>query len=135
MNTIPASMIQRVEILKDGASSIYGSDAVAGVINIITKKDFDGVEFEMSSQEADISGQTDDRVSIIWGAENGNTNFVLAASILDRSPMSGADFNPSLAQLGISGLGTSFLLFGPSTVDICGNLYSLSKRSKSNLCS
>ena len=42
MNTIPASIIQRVEILKDGASSIYGSDAVAGVINIITKKDYDG---------------------------------------------------------------------------------------------
>jgi iron complex outermembrane receptor protein len=53
---------------------------------------------------------------MIWGAENGDSNFVLAASILDRSAMSGADFNPSLAQLGISGLGTSFLLFGPSTV-------------------
>ena len=37
MQTIPSSIIQRVEILKDGASSIYGSDAVAGVINIITK--------------------------------------------------------------------------------------------------
>jgi iron complex outermembrane receptor protein len=56
-------------------------------------------------------------MSVIWGAKNGNSNFVLAASVLDRSPMSGADFDPSLAQLGISGLGTSFLLFGPSTVD------------------
>jgi iron complex outermembrane receptor protein len=41
MQTIPQSIIQRVEILKDGASSIYGSDAVAGVINFITKKEFD----------------------------------------------------------------------------------------------
>ena len=116
-NAIPVVALERVEVLKEGAAAVYGSDAVAGVVNYIFRRDFTGVEFEMSSQEADISGQTDDRVSVIWGAENGNTNFVLAASILDRSPMSGADFNPSLAQLGISGLGTSFLLFGPSTVD------------------
>ena len=115
-NAIPVVALERVEVLKEGAAAVYGSDAVAGVVNYIFRRDFTGVEFEMSSQEADISGQTDDRVSVIWGAENGNTNFVLAASILDRSPMSGADFDPSLAQLGISGLGTSFLLFGPSTV-------------------
>ena len=115
-NAIPVVALERVEVLKEGAASIYGSDAVAGVVNYIFRRDFTGTEFEMSSQEADISGQTDDRVSIIWGAENGDSNFVLAASILDRSAMSGADFDPSLAQLGISGLGTSFLLFGPSTV-------------------
>jgi len=116
-NAIPVVALERVEVLKEGAASIYGSDAVAGVVNYIFRRDFTGVELEVSSQEADISGQTDDRVSVIWGAENGNTNFVLAASVLDRSPMSGADFDPSLAQLGISGLGTSFLLFGPDTVE------------------
>ena len=41
LNTIPVSVIERVEILKDGASAIYGSDAVGGVINIILRKDFD----------------------------------------------------------------------------------------------
>ena len=116
-NAIPVVALERVEVLKEGAAAVYGSDAVAGVVNYIFRRDFTGTEFEISSQEADISGQTDDRVSFIWGTENGNSNFVLAASILDRSPMSGADFDPSLAQLGISGLGTSFLLFGPSTVD------------------
>tara|TARA_B110000014_G_scaffold253526_1_gene233029 strand:- start:9833 stop:12454 length:2622 start_codon:yes stop_codon:yes gene_type:complete len=115
-NAIPTIAVERVEVLKEGAASIYGSDAVAGVVNYIFRRDFTGAELEVSSQEADISGQTDDRVSFIWGAKNGNSNFVLAASVLDRSPMSGADFNPSLAQLGISGLGTSFLLFGPDTV-------------------
>ena len=116
-NAIPVVALERVEVLKEGAASIYGSDAVAGVVNYIFRRDFTGTEIEVSSQEADISGQTDDRVSLIWGAKNGNSNFVLAASVLDRSPMSGADFNPSLAQLGISGLGTSFLLFGPDTVE------------------
>ena len=38
LNTIPASIIDHIEVLQDGASSIYGSDAIAGVINVITKK-------------------------------------------------------------------------------------------------
>lgn len=49
--TIPANMIERVEILKDGASAIYGADAVAGVVNIITRRDFEGIE--VTAQNAD----------------------------------------------------------------------------------
>jgi iron complex outermembrane receptor protein len=44
LNTIPVSIIERVEVLKDGASAIYGSDAIAGVVNIITRKDVTGIE-------------------------------------------------------------------------------------------
>jgi iron complex outermembrane receptor protein len=44
VNTIPVAMIERIEVLKDGASTLYGSDAIGGVVNIITKKDFNGVE-------------------------------------------------------------------------------------------
>ncbi|MCW5569763.1 MAG: TonB-dependent receptor plug domain-containing protein, partial [Steroidobacteraceae bacterium] len=46
INTIPASIIERVDILTGGASAVYGSDAVAGVVNFITKKDFEGVQVE-----------------------------------------------------------------------------------------
>jgi len=46
LNVIPSALIDRYEILKDGASSIYGSDAIGGVVNIITKNKFDGLEFE-----------------------------------------------------------------------------------------
>ncbi len=45
LNNIPTAIIERVEVLKDGASAIYGSDAIAGVVNIITRKDYDGQEF------------------------------------------------------------------------------------------
>ena len=45
LNTIPTSIIDHIEVLQDGASSIYGSDAIAGVVNIITKKTFEGIEF------------------------------------------------------------------------------------------
>jgi iron complex outermembrane recepter protein len=44
LNTIPSAIIERIDVLKDGASTIYGSDAIAGVVNIITRTDFEGVE-------------------------------------------------------------------------------------------
>jgi iron complex outermembrane receptor protein len=44
LNTIPISVVERIEVLKDGASAIYGSDAIAGVINVITRKNFEGGE-------------------------------------------------------------------------------------------
>jgi iron complex outermembrane recepter protein len=46
LNQIPAAMVERVEILTGGASAVYGSDAVAGVVNFIMKKDFEGVQFD-----------------------------------------------------------------------------------------
>ena len=44
LNTIPTAAVERIEVLKDGASTIYGSDAIAGVVNVILRKDFDGAE-------------------------------------------------------------------------------------------
>ena len=49
LNMIPTSMIERIEVLKDGASAAYGADAVAGVVNIITKKEFVGAELSAKS--------------------------------------------------------------------------------------
>ena len=52
MNTIPIAMIERVEVLREGASAVYGSDAVAGVINIITRRDFFLGEFQCLGSSA-----------------------------------------------------------------------------------
>ena len=60
LNTIPMSIIERVEVLEDGASAIYGSDAIAGVINIITRKKFEGVEAQRVSRRIR-DGRTDHR--------------------------------------------------------------------------
>ena len=46
LNQIPTAMVERVEVLTGGASAVYGSDAVAGVVNFIMKKDFEGVQFD-----------------------------------------------------------------------------------------
>ena len=114
-SAIPVIALERVEVLKEGAASVYGSDAVAGVVNYIFRRDFTGFEVDLTHQETDLGSQEDDRASFIWGAESGDTNLVVAYSTLDRSPLSQSELE--LAPLGISGLGTSFLLFGPSTVD------------------
>lgn len=52
IDAIPANIIERVEVLKDGASAIYGSDAIGGVINIITKRDYTGVGVAASAQQS-----------------------------------------------------------------------------------
>ncbi|MGN6064580.1 MULTISPECIES: TonB-dependent receptor plug domain-containing protein [Brevundimonas] len=67
LNTIPSSQIERVEILTDGASSIYGSDAVAGVINIITKTNQDGGNVEFFTNQPLESGGAEYRVNASYG--------------------------------------------------------------------
>ena len=83
LNIIPENMIDRYEILKDGASSIYGSDAIGGVVNIITKTNFNGLEFEADGSipqggagqayvvSAD-GGIVRDKFHIMFGAEHDN---------------------------------------------------------------
>ncbi len=67
LNVLPQSLAQNVQILKTGASSVYGSDAVAGVVNIITKTDTDGVELNFSSSVPLEGGGEDYRLSGIFG--------------------------------------------------------------------
>jgi iron complex outermembrane receptor protein len=67
LNTIPSSSIDRIDILKDGASSIYGSDAVAGVVNIITKRDTDGFEMDAFVSQPQRHGGEESRASLAWG--------------------------------------------------------------------
>uniref|UniRef100_UPI00203D898B TonB-dependent receptor plug domain-containing protein n=2 Tax=Gammaproteobacteria TaxID=1236 RepID=UPI00203D898B len=77
---IPTSVVERIEVLTDGASAIYGSDAIAGVINIITRKNFDGLEASVYGGQYGqgdgekqvynfVYGQTGERGSITFGAE------------------------------------------------------------------
>lgn len=112
-NSIPTIAIQRVEILKEGAASIYGSDAVAGVANYILRRDFSGLEVDVSQQKTDIGDQTDDRVSVIMGTEFDGNNIVLAMSNLNRSPLSASEVNPKYSQIAFSTFGTSYLIYPP----------------------
>jgi len=80
LGMIPSSLVQRYENLLDGASSIYGSDAIAGVSNIILRKDFDGLEIETYS-EVPAAGNSEglrNTISVAWG-HNGDRGFFGAA--------------------------------------------------------
>jgi iron complex outermembrane receptor protein len=67
LNSIPISAIERIEVLKDGASAIYGSDALAGVVNIILRKDYRGVEVATSYGESSRKDGREQRYSISGG--------------------------------------------------------------------
>lgn len=83
--TIPAIMIERVEILKDGASAIYGADAVAGVVNIITRSDFDGVNIDLQTADHfDMDSGVQNAVSLIAGTNFDRGNFVFGAEYIDQ---------------------------------------------------
>ena len=67
LNVLPYSIIQSIDVLKDGASSIYGSDAVAGVVNLITKRDTDGVEFDFFGSVPFRTGGEQWSAAATWG--------------------------------------------------------------------
>ena len=107
VNIIPEIALRRTEILKEGATSLYGSDAVAGVINFITHDEFTGTRIKLGHQETTGYDQSDKTIGIIFGKEFNNANLVLAANFLDRSPLSSSEI-PKIAENGLSTLGNTF---------------------------
>lgn len=75
INLLPSSLIQRVDILLEGASTIYGSDAVAGVVNVLLKKDFEGFDFTATYNPAEQSGGQDYNFAGSWGM-NSDRGFI-----------------------------------------------------------
>lgn len=89
---IPTIAIERVEILEDGASSLYGSDAVAGVVNFITRDDFEGVELAANYAVTSSDSQDDVQLAGLFGHNfNDNANLIVALSYFDRSSLLAAD--------------------------------------------
>lgn len=87
----PMIAFDRIELLKDGATSIYGSEAVAGVVNFITRSDFEGFDLEVELQTVDGHPQHDKQLSAIYGVGNDTTHFLGAVSFLRRDPLSTYD--------------------------------------------
>ncbi|WP_229487794.1 TonB-dependent receptor [Pseudoduganella lutea] len=82
LNIIPAEAVERVEILKDGASAIYGSDAIAGVVNVILRKDYVGTTVRLSQGLSNESDGGDTRLAVTHGVgdlETDRYNFLFSA--------------------------------------------------------
>lgn len=127
INSIPVSAIERIDILKDGASAIYGSDAVAGVVNVILKKDIDGVEVNLGYGGTDGPNYEETTASLVWGttSEKSSASVIIdyfkntslssdemgSLGTANQSPYGGEDFRSSRGFPGY------FYVDGVKTID------------------
>ena len=126
LNSIPSAIVERIEILKDGASTIYGSDAIAGVINIITVDSFDGMEANAYFGETSEGDGRTESYDFTAGASTDDTSLIVNVSFqknesvfagdreISAVPQFGADFcasttNPN-GRFGLSGRTGTFTL-------------------------
>ena len=123
MNTIPLGAVERIEILSDGASAVYGSDAIGGVINIITRKDYEGAQlsYTYSSPSRDggkqraghaMVGISGDRGRMLAVASKNSRSIIFA----NQRPWSESTIGATMSQSdNISPFGNNFLhLAGPN---------------------
>jgi outer membrane receptor protein involved in Fe transport len=87
LNTIPISVVERIEVLKDGASAIYGSDAIAGVINVITRKNFDGAEANAYIGSYTKGDGLQTSYDFTVGANNDRWNAVMSLAYQKQEPV------------------------------------------------
>ncbi len=116
VNLFPSALIKRIEVLKDGASAIYGSDAVGGVVNVILQDDFKGAAFSGRYGFTEKSDITDQRFSGVVGFGDEHTRIVVAAQYREQDPIFTRDranggafatpFNSSVA--GFTGTSSNF---------------------------
>jgi len=90
LNSIPSAMVERVEILRDGASAVYGSDAIAGVINIITKDDYTGTSATYQMGEYFDGGGESEVMTFTVGESFGKASYIAGVSIVDLEDLSNA---------------------------------------------
>lgn len=91
LNTIPSSIIERIEILQDGASPIYGSDAIAGVVNIITKQEQDGFAASAQVGAFDKGDGVSQDYQLSWGVANDRTRIFFAGQYVHQNSVDSAD--------------------------------------------
>jgi len=89
--TLPLAMIERVEVLKDGASAIYGSDAVAGVVNIITRTDMNGTEATVYTSSTQARDGTNYDLSFVTGHSSNRGNITFSGGFQQQKPVMAGD--------------------------------------------
>jgi iron complex outermembrane receptor protein len=121
VGSIPLAMIDRVEVLKDGASAVYGSDAVAGVVNFILRKDYSGGEVQVDAGDTQRGGAASRRAALTFGLGDGNRfNVMLSGSFQKDSALFGRDrdFASVGYDLALGNDPTSFHTFPANVLDV-----------------
>ncbi len=104
LNMIPTALIERIEVLKDGASAVYGADAVAGVVNIITKKNFDGAQLSMKYGATTESDGENFEFNFTFGGDYDRGNMVVNLSYVESGLVLQTDRAPCPLTEGANGL-------------------------------
>jgi outer membrane receptor protein involved in Fe transport len=86
VNNLPSVLVQRVEVITGGATTVYGSDAIAGVVNVITRDDFEGFGLDASFYTTERGDSDILDFNAAWGHNFGNGNITLFGGYLDREP-------------------------------------------------
>lgn len=118
VNQLPTQGVDRIEVLRDGASSIYGSDAVGGVINYIMKREFDGVEASFQQGGTEHGGGSNSQLALTFGSSDlagGRGRFIGSIEALSRDSIALTDrdfsrtsFNIDRAEEGFNNVGGPF---------------------------
>ncbi|MEL7025170.1 MAG: TonB-dependent receptor [Pseudomonadota bacterium] len=112
---VPLIAIDNVDILKDGAAALYGSDAVAGVVNFRTRNDFEGLEISADYQTVQDEGDSSEyQLQAIFGARGERSHVMAAVSFAERTPLSTTERRLSRPQDDSSTLGNPGSYFFPS---------------------
>ena len=111
---VPMIAIGRMEVVKDGASALYGSDAVAGVVNFITKQDYNGAKITADYQDGAHGNNKEYLLQGLWGATSENSSVLAAISYTNRSPLFISDRRLSRPKDDTSALGNPGSYFVPA---------------------
>lgn len=98
LNTIPLAIVQRIEVLPSGASALYGSDAIAGVINLVTRADFSGADVLVSQGQFEQGDGETSRVELTVGGQAGRFSGVLSVGYNDQQRVSSDDREQTRTQ-------------------------------------
>lgn len=122
LNVIPFAAVERIEILNDGASAVYGSDAVGGVVNVILRKDYEGVKLYGQVGRPTQEGGDEDSYGIVGGISSGKGNITFALDHAERQHLTSAD--RAFTRTGLSPFGFPGTMF-VTTTDQFGNFIDL----------
>lgn len=120
LNLIPLGSVERIEVLMDGASAIYGADASAGVVNIITRSHFEGVELMLGGGKASIpsSGGETEEGSVVFGTSSADSSLLAGVSWNDREIVLNRDLPWLMPQFSVFGNNFTTLFDGFDLFDL-----------------
>lgn len=105
LNSIPLAAIDRIEVLTDSASAVYGADAIGGVVNVMLRDDYDGAELEIGFESPSRAGADSDHASFVIGTSSDRGNLLFTAELFERDPIFDGDRAYSSVQINGPNLG------------------------------